>query len=88
MLQTQIKTVNFRKVAFIIGRGNQKVDRFFTIQKGKIRIINKTEIFKDEEGILKGGNIFAVVSPISSQPHRISPDNNRKTNLIEVKREQ
>jgi len=90
MPQAQAETVNFKKDAFITVEGKQKADRFFIIQKGKVRLIRETEIFKDEDekGILKEGDIFAVVSAMSSHSHIESAQAISDVTLIEVKKEQ
>ena len=66
--QFHIKQLQYKKDAYIIVEGKQKADFFFVIQEGKVKIIKVTMV-RDKDDVLGPGDIFGIISTMSSHSH-------------------
>ena len=67
--QLQLAIANFRKDSYITVEGRQKVDCFFIIQQGNVRVTKEVPIEGDKDEMLVPGDFFGVVSAMSSLSH-------------------
>jgi CRP-like cAMP-binding protein len=87
--QLELTRVTFKKDALIGVEGQPRVDRFFIIRQGQVRIFKEMDMAVDEGGALRGpGDFFGVVSAMSSQSHIETVQALTEVNLISVRRDQ
>ena len=69
--QFQLKVMHYQRDSYIMLEGQQKADRFFIIQQGKVKISKELKVEGDTEGdkILATGDFFGVISTMSSHSH-------------------
>jgi len=65
----QLAIANFRKDSYITVEGRQKVDCFYIIRQGNVRVIREVPIEDDKDEMLVPGDFFGVVSAMSSLSH-------------------
>jgi CRP-like cAMP-binding protein len=63
--QYNMKPLHYKKDAYIIVEGKQKADFFFIIQVGNVKIFKETMV-RGEDDVLGPGDIFGVISTMSS----------------------
>jgi len=63
--QFQLSNLNYKKDAYVIVEGKQKADFFFIIKEGNVKIF-KEAIVGGEDDVLGPGDIFGVISTMSS----------------------
>jgi len=67
--QLQLAIANYRKGSYITVEGKQKVECFFIIQQGSVRISREAGIEGDKDEALVAGDFFGVASAMSSLSH-------------------
>jgi CRP-like cAMP-binding protein len=85
--QFQLSYLNYKKDAYIIVEGKQKADFFFIIQQGNVRIF-KDALVGGEDDVLGPGDIFGVISTMSSHSHIESAQALTDVVLISVQKNQ
>jgi len=66
--QFQLSHSSYKKDSYIILEGNQKADFFYIIQQGKVKIFKEAKL-EGEDDVLGPGDIFGVISTMSSHSH-------------------
>ncbi|MCL2380404.1 MAG: Crp/Fnr family transcriptional regulator [Treponema sp.] len=87
--QLHLSFVHFKKDSYIVVEGKDNVDRFFIINQGKVGISKEVEVVAEEKGnVLGPGDLFGVVSSMSSHSHIETARALTDVVLISVHREQ
>lgn len=88
MSQLPLEIVNFKKDTFIVVEGSQIADRFYIIRQGLVRILKEVEVLAEEKNTLVVGDLFGVVSAMSSHSHIETAQAINDVSLISIQKEQ
>jgi CRP-like cAMP-binding protein len=86
--QSQLVVVNYKKDTYIILEGKQNADFFFIIQQGKVRISKEAKVEGENDDMLGPGDLFGVISTMSSHSHIESAQALTDVVLISVRQNQ
>jgi CRP-like cAMP-binding protein len=87
--QLQLASVKYKRNSYIIVEGKPAVDQFFILREGKVQVFREVEVAEEEgNNVLGAGDVFGVVSAMSSRSCIESAMAVTDVTLIAVRRDQ